>query len=174
MITQKIKQSSILFLWLFIACFFTKNLKAQCTGVSVSDSLELVNFYNATGGENWTNNDGWLVEPVSNWFGITLSEDGCFVEVIELSQNNLIGVLLDLNLPNLIALKLMQPFWEVNSLSGTIPDFNNLPKIETLNLSHNQLIGNIPDFNNLPNLGYLSVSNNQLTGTIPNLVEVNR
>ena len=76
-----------------------KNLKAQCTGVSVNDSLELVNFYNATGGDNWDNNEGWLVEPVNEWHGITLSEDGCFVEEIMTGDNNLVGELIDLNLP---------------------------------------------------------------------------
>ena len=39
-----------------------------------ADSLELVSLYNALGGDNWTNNDGWLTAPVSEWFGVTLTD----------------------------------------------------------------------------------------------------
>ncbi len=51
-------------------------LQTQCNGVSESDSLELVKFYEALGGDDWTDNSGWLVEPVNEWFGVALSEDG--------------------------------------------------------------------------------------------------
>ena len=63
---------------------------------------ELVRFYEATNGDNWTINSGWLVAPIEEWFGITLSEDGKRVTVINLGDNNglpgnnLVGELIEL------------------------------------------------------------------------------
>ena len=89
--TQKIFQL-ISFSFLSFLSFFNimQQAKAQ---VSVSDSLELVNFYYATGGDNWINNSGWLTSPVNEWYGVTLTDDGCGVVKIDLTQNNLIGTL---------------------------------------------------------------------------------
>ncbi|MFK7905507.1 MAG: hypothetical protein AB8B69_10300, partial [Chitinophagales bacterium] len=91
------------FYFLLIAALFSleNQLQAQCSGVSESDSLELVKFYEALGGDDWTDNSGWLVEPVSEWFGVTLSEGGCWVEKIELVGNRLTGNLFEILLPNL-------------------------------------------------------------------------
>ena len=178
--------TSILTLAFAITTLFPfHQLQAQCNGVSESDSLELVKFYKALGGDNWTNNDGWLVEPVSEWFGVTLSEDGCNIQILDLTYNGLEGSLFDLNLPKLNLLSLSQnnidgnilDFSKLsslirldlaqNQLAGSIPDFFNLPKLKELVLSNNQLTGAIPDFFNLKNLDRLYLSNNQLTGSIP-------
>ncbi|MGB1242743.1 MAG: M4 family metallopeptidase, partial [Chitinophagales bacterium] len=102
-----------------------------------ADSLELVKLYEATGGDQWTNNIGWLEENVSEWFGVTLSEDGCSVEKIGLRNNDLVSVLPDLNLPNLSSLDLYN-----NQLSGNIPNFSNLNSLKSLTLATNQLSGN--------------------------------
>ena len=81
----------------------------------VQDSLELVRFFNVTGGPNWTNT--WnLNEPMDNWFGVRLNEEGC-VTCLDLdgrdgcssvlgNGNNLTNSLIDLALPNLTALYL--------------------------------------------------------------------
>ena len=121
------------------------NVQAQCTGVLESDSLALVDFYYAVGGDLLEQNGGWLEAPVSEWYGITLSDDSCSVKEINLSSQGLQGSIPDLNLPNLEILNLSG-----NQFSGTIPDFN-LPNLEVLNLSGNQFSGTIPDFN-LPKL----------------------
>jgi len=42
--------------------------------VAVQDSLALLDLYNATDGDNWINNENWLVDNVSDWFGITVEE----------------------------------------------------------------------------------------------------
>ncbi len=134
-----------------------------------SDSLELVKFYNATGGPNWTTK--WdLSKPINTWWGVELNSDGC---VISLDQNhstpgcwcgnNLVGFIPDLNLPSLIALGL-----QVNKLSGNIPNFAKLPNLETLGLATNELSGTIPNFVNLKGLKALYLNHNQLTGSIPN------
>ena len=160
---QHILIKILLFLWTL--CFFlnTTISKAQCTGVSVSDSLVLVNFYDETGGDNWINNDGWKTLNVVEWFGITLTEDGCFVKEIELPNNNLTNTIPNINLPQLEILLLIN-----NDLLGTIPNFSSIPNLKDLRLTNNDLTGEIPDFNNLPNVTKLQFSHNNLSGSIPN------
>ncbi len=145
----------------------TKQTKAQCvTSVSDNDSLALVQLYNATDGDNWTNNSGWLVTRVNTWHGITVaynnSNGNCDIKKINLSSNNLVGTIPDLDLNNLEELVLSS-----NALSGNIPDFSNLPNLRELSLKDNQLSGAIPDFSNLPNLENLNSWGNQLSGSIP-------
>lgn len=69
----------------------------------MSDSLVLVALYNASGGSNWTN--AWdLNQPMDNWYGVELNEEGC-VRCLDLdgnpdcsggdeTGNNLVGVIL--------------------------------------------------------------------------------
>ncbi len=145
-------------LFIFILCICMGQLtQAQ---VNESDSLELVRFYAATNGSDWTNNSGWLEEPVRDWYGIGLTEDGEGVQVISLSQNNLSGELVNLNLPSLTGLLL-----HYNSIGGSIPNFN-LPNLIELGMTKNQLSGAIPDFN-LPNLARLDLEYNELSGALP-------
>ncbi|MGB1204606.1 MAG: S8 family serine peptidase [Chitinophagales bacterium] len=138
-----------------------------------ADSLELVNLYNVLGGDNWVDNSGWLTAPVSEWYGITLTSDGCGVKEIDLTSNNLTGQLMNLenlNLPNLQFLYLSTDIYNSNlpnQLSGNIPNFNYLPSLRHLYISNNQLQGNIPNFTNLANLQRLYLTGNQLIDAIP-------
>ena len=146
------------------------------------DFRELEKLYDATNGATWTDKSNWFSANMATWKGVTLSSNGCDVLNINLPNNNLIGNLPNLNLPNLQYLTLFD-----NKLSGTIPNFNlpslltlilygnqlsgtipnfALPNLQTLYLSRNQLSGTIPNFN-LPNLTWILLSNNNLTGTIP-------
>ena len=58
---------------------------------------QLVEFYQAMGGENWFNNDGWLDPdtPVCEWYGITCRSNPNFgfteIAEIALPDNNLTG-----------------------------------------------------------------------------------
>ena len=136
----------------------------------LSDSLELVKFYNATGGPNWWTK--WdLRKPIDSWFGINISTEGCITS-IDLQDslfntccrgNNLIGQLPSLNLPFLSFLRL-----SINHLSGAIPNFDKLPNLSALQLNNNQLTGSIPNFDRLPRLYTLELNDNQLKGSIPN------
>ena len=158
-----------------------------------TDSLALVALYNSTNGPNWTNT--WnLSQPLDNWYGVTLSGDGCSVTKMELASNNLagslpteIGNLLNLttlflqqnqlggNIPNQIGNlnKLTLLRLDNNQFSGNIPsEIGNLDKLIILYLSFNQLNGNIPStLGNLVNLQQLSLNNNQLTGVLPSSLE---
>jgi len=140
---------------------------SNVTEIPQAECNELVTLYNSTNGPGWTNKTGWLTTNTPcSWFGITCSAG--HVSVINLgynngvSGNNLSGTIPNPNLPNLTTLN-----FYYNSLSGSVPNFTNLPNLQQLGLGSNQLTGNIPDFN-LPNLQQLDLGGNKLTGTIPN------
>jgi ELWxxDGT repeat protein len=155
------------------------------TGCRYQDSLQLVSFYNATGGANWTNK--WnLAMPINTWYGVTLDANGCVNGVFATDQN-LVGTLPNLNLPKLEQLYLISNI----RLTGTLPNFN-LPALTQLHVYNNGLSGAIPNFNapnlthfiastnlftgavppfsaaNFPKIRYIVLSGNKLTGTIPN------
>lgn len=131
-----------------------------CTCDPVVDSLELVVFYNNFDGNNWIN--GWDLEmPMSTWYGVELDFDAC-VAKLTLNSNNLSGALYDMAFPQLIHLWLHD-----NNLSGSMPDFSNMPSLSLITLGQNRLTGNIPDFAHIPLLWSISIDDNQLTGTIP-------
>ena len=51
----------------------------------------LIEFYEATNGDNWTNNENWCSnKPISEWYGIKTDEEGHVIS-IKLSNNNLSG-----------------------------------------------------------------------------------
>jgi len=84
---------------------------------NITDSLALVDLYNATGGNKWTYNIGWLQSPVSTWEGVVLNSSGRVTDLI-LNGNNMVGTL-PKSLSNLSALKVLS--LGQNQLSGTIP-----------------------------------------------------
>ena len=131
-----------------------------------ADRAALVALYNATGGPNWTNSDGWLSDgPIGTWYGVVTDLSGR-VAVLSLSKNELDGEIpADLgNLTNLNYLNL-----SFNQLDGEIPaDLGNLTNLTRLTLAVNQLDGEMPaDLGNLTNLTRLNLSFNQLDGEIP-------
>jgi len=142
-------------------------------GCRQRDSLALIELYESTDGANWTNT--WQLEqPIDEWFGITVNDEGC-VTCVDLdgypncsnlsnnnSGNNLVGNIPDLELYELEYLNL-----NGNSLNGTIPNFSKLPKLKGLYLRFNELEGSIPNFNNIPELVDLELNDNNLTGAIP-------
>jgi len=143
----------------------------SCRGTDITtcryqDSLILVDLYTALNGDNWIVNTNWLSNnPISDWHGITLNEEGC-VRSIELYNNGLTGTLpIEITtLENLESLLLSS-----NQLSGSIPsEIGNLTKLNGLFLDFNQLSGSIPmEIGNLSNLADFVLDNNQLTGIIP-------
>lgn len=149
--------------------FLTTHLQASiaCSCDSVADSLQLVNLRTSTNGDNWTN--PWdLNTPMSTWFGVTLTPEGC-VEQLDLYVNfsayignNLTGSLPALQLPSLKELVL-----QGNNLTGTLPDFSGLPALERLNLNANSINGTMPDFAANPALRIVAMDTNPIAGSIP-------
>src|SRR5687768_5680256 len=109
-----------LFLPIFFLLFINES-KTQVPAI-MQDSLALVDLYDSTNGNNWTNKTGWLTGPVKNWFGIQLNSNG-FGIGIGLHSNGLTG-----NIPasignfsQLQALTLGSYVGISNQMSGTIP-----------------------------------------------------
>ena len=150
----------------------------------------LVEFYEATGGANWSNNANWNTDaPLSVWGGVAVdladrvlglslysnqlsgtipsSLGGLTnLEWLRLGSNQLSGTIPS-SLGGLTNLE--QLYLDDNQLSGTIPSsLGGLTNLDELNLSYNQLSGTIPSsLGGLTNLEQLRLSNNQLSGSIP-------
>lgn len=129
------------------------------------DSLNLVAFYQEANGSGWSNS--WnLNQPMQNWYGVTLSDEGC-VTSLHLNNNNLSGSITHElgRLNQLTSLRLNNNNLQ-NSIPGELGDLSNLTE---LHLEQNNLSGPIPDnLGNLYQAKMVRLDNNQLTGTIPN------
>jgi Leucine-rich repeat (LRR) protein len=150
--------------FLSLLAFTTFSLKAQIS-TNPTDSLALVSLYNSTDGANWSNNNNWLTNNVSTWYGVTVDATGR-VTRLNLNNNKLRGIIAPEigDLTELRRLDILN-----NPLGGIIPnEIGNLTKLTWLELFNNQLIGSIPNtIGNLTDLKNLYLSSNQLTGSIP-------
>ena len=75
-------------LWIMMACFWSCSSEGEdipeptpppTPEVNNYEAIEraaLIEFYQATGGDNWTNKTNWCSdEPVNEWYGITRTGD---------------------------------------------------------------------------------------------------
>lgn len=135
-------------------------LKAQ---VLPGDSLALVAFYQATSGDQWTNNTNWLKGPVSTWYGVTLQDKR--VVQLDLWDNGLSGFIPDEigNLTELVELIIGQ-----SNLHGPIPtSVGQLTALDVMNLSHTGIQGKIPaSLSNCKKLRQLYLGENRLEGEV--------
>ena len=53
------------------------------------DSLALVDLYDSTNGNEWTNNTNWKNGTIDTWYGVTFEDDR--VTQLNLLNNNLTG-----------------------------------------------------------------------------------
>jgi gliding motility-associated-like protein len=133
--------------------------------VNSTDSLALVDLYNSTNGNGWTNKTNWLTtQPVALWYGITVNTNRVFT--IDLRNNNLSGILPS-TIGNLTSLQSLQ--FDQNSIGGSIPNsIGNLISLQYFSIIINQLTGSIPSsLGNLTSLVWLRLADNQLSGSIP-------
>lgn len=103
--------------------------------VPESEYNALVALYNATDGDNWWDNNGWLQDTsVCDWYGVTCEfmGDSDHVTRLDLWNNNLIGSIPDLS--DLVALRsLFLDSRNDNDFDNTIDlDLSMLSWIETL------------------------------------------
>ena len=133
-----------------------------------NDRAALVAFYDATGGDNWTNKTDWKSDKaLKQWTGIVRTDDNGRVQYLRLSSNNLSGTL-PKELGNLD--QLTEIHLQENNLSGTLPkELGNLDQLTEIRLQSNNLSGPIPDLSALTALEELNLSANQLSGSIPDL-----
>jgi hypothetical protein len=148
----------------------------QILAPSATERQALIDLYNSTDGDNWTDNSGWKEPPLDvdgfampgtegSWFGVLLNGGGA-LERIELDNNNLSGAI-PASIGDLSNLQYLM-LWH-NQLTGSIPaELGGLSNLGWLLLSGNRLTGSIPvELGNLSNLVQLNLDDNQLTGTIP-------
>ena len=131
-----------------------------------TDRAALIALYNATGGPDWLNSDGWLTDgPLGDWYGVTTDSDGQVIE-IRLPDNGLSGELPE-ELGNLASLTWLD--LDYNELRGTIPaELGSLGALTVLRLGSNELSGSIPpELGNLGSLSILGLGNNHLSGALP-------
>ena len=135
-------------------------------GCAATDRAALVALYNATDGDNWTDNTNWLSsEPIGEWYGVTTNSDG-HVTSLKLAENNLSGKL-PAELGDLSELQCLS-LWG-NSLTGSIPEeLGDLANLTQLDLLGNGLDGSIPSsLGDLTGLERLHLAENDLSGSIP-------
>ena len=101
------------------------------------DRAVLVALYEATDGDNWTNNTHWLSdEPLDEWYGVTTDDDGRVVS-LDLREN-----------------------WLWGALPSSLGDLTHL---QELDLSDNYFLDSLPfSLVNLTHLQRLYLANTQL------------
>ncbi|MBO1351939.1 MAG: leucine-rich repeat domain-containing protein [Hormoscilla sp. GUM202] len=142
------------------------------SNLNAEDYAALKALYNSTGGNNWTNNEGWNVssetlpdaDDVGQWHGLTV--EGKRVTGINLDDNNLSGTL-----PSELGdLSNLQHLWlNNNSLSGTLPsELGSLTNLQVLHLDNDDLSGTLPsELGSLGNVQDLELDHNSVSGTLP-------
>src|ERR1043166_4024630 len=133
-----------------------------------SQRQALIAFYDATGGDAWTDRSEWKGAEGTecNWFGIECDNDGGTVIGIQIYGNNLRGTIP----PQVAQLTDLETLYvQNNQLTGVIPkEVGALKKLERLGADGNQLPGPLPkELGDLVALEELGLSYNAITGPIP-------
>ncbi|MDE2870807.1 MAG: Ig-like domain-containing protein [Gemmatimonadota bacterium] len=123
-------------------------------------------FYEATGGEDWTDDTNWLSdEDLDDWFGVS-ADDGK-VGWLSLGDNNLVGTIP----PELGGLdELFSLGLRYNELSGPIPaELSKFRGLRDLYLYGNAGISGMlpPEMGYTGGLEYLNVTDTDLSGPVP-------
>ena len=123
-------------------------------------------FYEATGGEDWDENENWLSdEDLDDWYGVDAYQGK--VSDLVLADNNLVGPIP----PELGGLdELLSLVLWLNKLSGAIPpELSKFSGLRNLMLSRNAgITGRLPpELGYTGGLKYLAVDGTDLSGPVP-------
>jgi hypothetical protein len=107
-----------------VLCSGQAHAQQPSGNVSPVERQILIEFFAATGGDRWTNRDGWGTStPVCNWYGV-------FCDFVD-------G---DANRPFLAGLSLA-----LNNLVGEVPaSLGDLTSLQSLDVTRNRLSGTVP------------------------------
>ncbi len=129
----------------------------------------LIEFYEATNGDQWNVNTNWCSDkPIGEWFGVGKWDDVPYVTSLFITGNNLSG-----QLPQNDCFLRMVGLGSIvlygNKIGGNIPQtLEHLYPLNGFMLDSNQLTGEIPKkLFDLPYINYFEVANSNLTGSIP-------
>ncbi|CAL5410577.1 unnamed protein product [Camellia sinensis] len=108
----------------------------------------------------------WSITVVEKGRELEYGKNLIFVNIIDLSRNNLMGEIPE-DITSLTALETLNLSW--NRLTGSIPEkIGNIRLLETFDLSNNNLFGPIPQsISTLTFLNHLNLSHNNLSERIP-------
>ncbi|MDE0257186.1 MAG: Ig-like domain-containing protein [Gammaproteobacteria bacterium] len=144
---------------------FTETVPSAQASLAEPDRAALVEFYHATGGDQWRRRGGWLSDdPIGTWHGVRV--EGGRVVRLELNDNNLRG-----RLPKVVAelsgLRVLR--LDLNRLWGRIPpEWGDLSELRELGLLSNLLSGTIPsELKRLSRLQVLELRYAGLEGPLP-------
>ncbi|MBQ7525784.1 MAG: hypothetical protein IJT09_05050, partial [Abditibacteriota bacterium] len=115
-----------------IAYYFKRD--SDALGVPAAEYNALRDLYEATDGDNWTNNTGWLKTRVDHWYGVTVT-DG-HVTALSLPANKLRGEVPD-SFANLTYLT--EFAGQRNTLTRMPADLSALTGLKKLTLAGNAL-----------------------------------
>ena len=108
---------------------------AQLEAIAMTERAALTALYDATGGQDWKTNDGWLSDdPLDQWLRVTTDEDGR-VTSLDVGSNRLKGEM-PTELGDLSNLKLL--FINDNYLTGALPQgLTGLSGLESFRFHNN-------------------------------------
>ena len=129
----------------------------------------LVALYEATNGDNWVHNEGWLSDDsICEWYGVLCQTIGSeyAVREIDLRENDLEGEIPE-DFGGMEDLE--RVFFDRNALTGSIPSsIGSFPSLRFLSLRDNNLSGTLSDsLWDLRQLRILWLAHNNLSGEIP-------
>lgn len=136
-------------------------------GMILSDCEALIDFYNSTDGDNWTNT-WWRWTTWWTWYGITVSWDR--VSEINITWDNGLSWSISGEILSTLTWLIKIDIANQTNLSGyELPIIHDLPILTYLRFHNNNFIGTIPEtWSWVDNLEYLRISLNHLNWTIPN------
>lgn len=126
---------------------FTVDMKDHSDDIYQKQRNALVALYNATNGDNWTNNTNWCSDkPLNEWYGVSADYQG-YVYYLNLSDNGLNGKIPDeIGDLNHLRYLYLDSYYGYNNLTGELPEsFGNLSLLEGADLTDNNLTGTIPE-----------------------------